>query len=229
MIMNDSFPRILTLLRKEKKISQKAAAADLQISQALLSHYEKGIRECGLDFLVRAADYYGVSCDYLLGRSPERSGAMLTVEDIPDPDTSKSDKMLRGNMVAILNKKLMLNSLNVVYDLMQKSRSKELVNELSNYLMLATYVAFRVQYRSEPKNPAGAFRVQDSLSDALAGAAMLRALAHAECIASGEGYAEVDGLNEEERFVLSPEELKKNYPMFSQSLLNLIQRSEALL
>ena len=72
--MNSDFPRIISLLRKERNISQKQAAADLGVSQALLSHYEKGIRECGLDFLVRAADYYNVSCDYLLGRSPEPSG-----------------------------------------------------------------------------------------------------------------------------------------------------------
>ena len=58
--MNDDFPRIITLQRKERKISQKKAAADLGISQALLSHYEKGIRECGLDFLIRIADYYNV-------------------------------------------------------------------------------------------------------------------------------------------------------------------------
>ena len=49
--VNSDFPRILTLLRKEQGISQKKAAADLGISQALLSHYEKGIRECGLDFI----------------------------------------------------------------------------------------------------------------------------------------------------------------------------------
>lgn len=65
--MNTAFPRILTLLRKERGVSQKQVSTDLQVSQALLSHYEKGIRECGLDFVVRAADYYGVSCDYLLG------------------------------------------------------------------------------------------------------------------------------------------------------------------
>ena len=70
--MNADFSRILTLLRKEKGISQKTAAQQLGVSQALLSHYEKGIRECGLDFLVRCADFYGVSCDYLLGRSQER-------------------------------------------------------------------------------------------------------------------------------------------------------------
>ena len=68
--MNNDFPRILTLLRKERGISQKQAAQDLGISQALLSHYEKGIRECGLDFIVRTADYYNVSCDYLLGKTP---------------------------------------------------------------------------------------------------------------------------------------------------------------
>lgn len=77
-MLNNDFPRILTLLRKERGLSQKKAAADLGISQALLSHYEKGIRECGLDFLIRAAAYYGVSCDYLLGRTPHPSGAVIS-------------------------------------------------------------------------------------------------------------------------------------------------------
>ena len=67
--MNSDFPRIITFLRKERGLSQKQVATDLGISQALLSHYEKGIRECGLDFLVKAADYFEVSCDYLLGRT----------------------------------------------------------------------------------------------------------------------------------------------------------------
>ena len=65
----NSFARVITLLRKEKGITQKQAARDLDISQALLSHYEKGLRECGLDFLVKPCDYYNVSSDYVLGRS----------------------------------------------------------------------------------------------------------------------------------------------------------------
>ena len=40
------FNRIITLLRKERGITQKQAAQELGISQAQLSHYEKGIREC---------------------------------------------------------------------------------------------------------------------------------------------------------------------------------------
>ena len=70
--MNKDFPRIITLLRKEKGLSQKQAATDLDISQALLSHYEKGIRECGLDFIIKLSDYYNVSCDYLLGKTPNK-------------------------------------------------------------------------------------------------------------------------------------------------------------
>ena len=52
----------------------EAAAADLGISQALLSHYENGAREPGLSFVCRACDYYGVTADYMLGRS-QRPGA----------------------------------------------------------------------------------------------------------------------------------------------------------
>lgn len=72
--MNKSFPTRMVLLRKERGMSQKEAAAALGVSQALLSHYEKGIRECGLDFVTRAANFYHVTCDYLLGCSDSRTG-----------------------------------------------------------------------------------------------------------------------------------------------------------
>ena len=78
--MTSDFSRTLALLRKEKKISQRTAAGDLGVSQALLSHYENGLREPGLSFVVRAADYYGVSCDYLLGRSMARDGSAVPAE-----------------------------------------------------------------------------------------------------------------------------------------------------
>ena len=64
------FNRIIKLLRKERGITQKQAAEDLGVSQALLSHYENGAREPGLAFVCRACDYYGVSADFLLGRAP---------------------------------------------------------------------------------------------------------------------------------------------------------------
>ena len=75
--MNNDFPRIITFLRKERGLSQKQAAEDLGVSQALLSHYEKGIRACGMDFLIKAADYYEVSADYLLGRTLQRGSSPI--------------------------------------------------------------------------------------------------------------------------------------------------------
>lgn len=68
------FSEVLSRLRKERGISQKKAATDLGISQALLSHYEKGIRECGLDFVIKCSEYYNVTTDYLLGVSENRNG-----------------------------------------------------------------------------------------------------------------------------------------------------------
>ena len=72
--MKRGFSETMSELRRRKGASQRAAAAELGISQALLSHYENGAREPGLDFVCRACDYYGVSADYLLGRTDEADG-----------------------------------------------------------------------------------------------------------------------------------------------------------
>lgn len=66
--MHVLFAQTLSRLRHEKGVSQREASQALGISQALLSHYENGIREPGLAFVVKACDYYGVSADHLLGR-----------------------------------------------------------------------------------------------------------------------------------------------------------------
>ncbi len=76
--MGETFPAILCRLRKERGLNQRTAAAALHISQALLSHYENGLREPGLAFVAEASAYYGVSADYLLGmtgiRAPRPKG-----------------------------------------------------------------------------------------------------------------------------------------------------------
>ena len=72
--MTRGFSETMSELRRKKGASQRTAAADLGISQALLSHYENGAREPGLDFVCRACEYYDVSADYLLGRTDEPGG-----------------------------------------------------------------------------------------------------------------------------------------------------------
>ncbi len=69
-IQKNSFCNVLSQLRRMRGYSQRKVASDLQISQALLSHYENGAREPGLDFVCRACDYFEVTADCLLGRTP---------------------------------------------------------------------------------------------------------------------------------------------------------------
>lgn len=73
--MNRTFSSTMSALRKKRGLSQRKVAGDLQISQALLSHYENGAREPGLDFVCRVCDYYHVTADYMLGRSGVLDGS----------------------------------------------------------------------------------------------------------------------------------------------------------
>ena len=218
--MNAAFPRMMILLRKERGISQKQAAADLHISQALLSHYEKGIRECGLDFVVAAADYYGVSCDYLLGRTADKSGTMIAVDEIPDNDPNVQDKrMTPAGVLPILNKKLVVNSLHIFFDLLQKCNDKALTAEVSNTLIQMTYVVFRQIYGANPKNPRAMFSVEDYLYQSESIGSAARSAARAGMLA--RRLAEKDQLPE-----VLPDDLQKQYPQFAPSLLNLLRTAE---
>lgn len=87
--MHMTFSHALSRLRREKGVSQRQAAQELEVSQALLSHYENGIREPGLAFVSRACDYYQVSADYLLGRTTERRGITP-----PGEETAREEQLL---------------------------------------------------------------------------------------------------------------------------------------
>lgn len=56
-------------LRKEKKISQIRLAIDLDMNQNSISRYENGERQADYQTLIKFADYFNVSIDYLLERT----------------------------------------------------------------------------------------------------------------------------------------------------------------
>lgn len=226
--MKSDFPRIFSLLRKERGLSQKSVADELGVSQALLSHYEKGIRECGLDFLVRAADFYGVSTDYLLGRSPSPDGMTVSVEEIPEPDAAgKENVMKSAGVLPVLNKKLIANSMNVMFDILAQSGSRELTQDVSNFLMLAVYRMFRALYNMGPKNQPGMFTIPKSIERGYADAAMQRSEADVIAMGAGETAGGEHGpIPHPEALSISTERLSRTYPLFTPSLLNLIQNCE---
>ena len=62
----------LKQLRKEKKLSQLRLAIDLDMNQNTISRYENLEREADYETLIRFADYFKVSLDYLLGRTDHK-------------------------------------------------------------------------------------------------------------------------------------------------------------
>lgn len=59
----------LKQLRKQKGVSQLKLAMDLSMNQNTISRYETGEREADYKTLIKIADYFDVSIDYLLERT----------------------------------------------------------------------------------------------------------------------------------------------------------------
>ena len=211
--MNSDFPRIITFLRKERGLSQKQVAADLGISQALLSHYEKGIRECGLDFLVKAAEYFEVSCDYLLGRTVQRRLASVSADDLPESDEIRH---LKGNIINQINKKLLMNTTTVIFDLLAQIGSKRLTNAVSNYLMSAEYQIFRTIYSAQEQNSQTMFSIDRNRYKNLNSASMLIDLEIIDMLIE----------RNELSLSLSPDVISTYFDKGASSLFNLIQYAE---
>lgn len=217
--MNTNFPRTISLLRKEKGLSQRSVAKELGVSQAVLSHYENGLREPGLDFVARVADYYKVSTDFLLGRTMSREDYTITAEDLPDSSEDK-DNVLRGSMMATLNKKLIINSLSIIFDIVGKSKNKKLITDTAAFFNVAVYKVFRTLYAAKGKNDEKFFSVNENLWPELTNAEL--SLSAMSIKREAEGI-EAEGESVTELPELSQEYIAKEYPVLMQSLLSVLQ------
>ena len=219
--MINDFPRILALLRKERSLSQKQAAADLGINQALLSHYEKGKRECGLAFLVKAADYYDVSTDYLLGRSPSLDGSFVGENDIPDSDELDKSTRAGKDISVVLFKKMIISGIDVIYSLLGKVGNQNLTRAVSEYFMLSVYSCFRLTHRANPKNDSNMFGVKEEM--AFRGAVAGRGICEGKAIiAANEG--DKSGLPQ-----ITTASLESEYNRQATALMSLVKNSEKII
>ena len=69
------FHQRLRDLIEENDITQKKLAADLNIAASTVSSYVQGVREPDFSLLLRLADYFHVSTDYLLGYSSQQTAS----------------------------------------------------------------------------------------------------------------------------------------------------------
>ena len=221
MASTSEFSRTLSLLRQERGVSQRTAASDLGISQALLSHYENGIREPGLSFVVKACDYYHVSADFILGRTLSRDGSMLSSEEVLG--AAEPGNILQGSVLATLQSKLLAGAVGVLFGLLGKLGDKTAINAAAAYLGGAVYQLYRHLYRAAGANEA------------------YFALDPAACTM---GTADADRKLEEVRYAralraqaakkaefpdLSPEALSAGYPGRCQSLTQVLSTADARL
>jgi len=61
-------------IREDRDIRQKDIAKVLNVSQNTYSQYETGVISLTAEVLIKLADYYGVSVDYLLDRTNNQNG-----------------------------------------------------------------------------------------------------------------------------------------------------------
>lgn len=95
----------LKLLRNEKGLQQTEVAKLFELSQSAIAGYEAGVREPKCDILIKFADFYGVSLDYLVGRSDRREsgeGKELT-------DLLKDVVTFNGYELSATNKRRLLD------------------------------------------------------------------------------------------------------------------------
>ena len=65
------FGERLKELREEKELSKLALAKTLQISDAAIGRWERNERDITSHYLIKLADFFDVSIDYLVGRTDD--------------------------------------------------------------------------------------------------------------------------------------------------------------
>ena len=219
--METEFSRIITLLRKEKKLSQKRVAKDLNISQGLLSHYEKGVRECGIDFIIKVAEYYDVSCDYLLGRTAQRK-----TETPSDTEQKKEKSVTYGNSLTQLNKELISNSTAILFELAQQTENKNFQVMLSDYLMATIYRLFRMIHSANSKNPQAMFSLPNEFYNGYTDAFQRIREVEMNALLKGISVNNLPSVARNKIPEISEELLLSEYKEYATSIINVIKLTE---
>lgn len=127
----------LKKLREEKGLLQKDIAKLLNITASAYGFYEQGKRDPDTDVLRKLADFYGVSIDYLMGRTDIRNPAL----------TKKDEKEIEKEIEAM--KKKLLESEGLM--LSGEPVSKEAIESILEALEYGMRQAKRINKKYTPK------------------------------------------------------------------------------
>lgn len=91
----------LRQLRTDKRLRQEQVADLIGVTKSAISAYENDIRQPSYDILVRFANLYRVSTDYLLGRTDDR---VIDVSDLTATEVALVSELV--NSMSVKNKKM---------------------------------------------------------------------------------------------------------------------------
>lgn len=205
--MNNIFPQRLSSLRHKNGWSQKETAARLGISQALLSHYEKGIRECGLNFLVKASSIFSCSTDYLLGITNNINEPVEFNADKIDSDLKEAPELINGRATVI-------NSLSLLYSITARIGKSEINKDFNKFILSEFYYISRLFEKRyfDSKN----FNKELSL-----------ALVNAKSVTATSFANLMNKLDKQDISLnLKKEQIEDEYPTCSKSFYDIINKNE---
>lgn len=122
MEAKELFSHRLKELRTEKSMSLNELAEALQTTSQSLSLYERGERTASIELLAKAAKYFNVSTDYLMGISNNRNDKEKNKEDITIGEVAELAERLTG-----LNQ----DTISVLFNL--NTASKEYIEVLNEF------------------------------------------------------------------------------------------------
>ena len=128
--------------------------------------------------------------------------------------------MLHGSIMATLNKKLLVNSIGVLFDLLGKTGRKEAINAAADYLGTAVYKMFRHLYRADGSKNEDFFSVPARQ--------FMAGVATADMICTEAQYVDALAAHVKEKGNFPPmhnDALMENYPGLYQSLLQIIHNT----
>lgn len=148
------FSTRLSTLRKEKKLTQYSLAESLGFSRGQISNYEQGSREPDQDTLLKIADFFNVSTDYLIGKSNIKEFAEQLIKNFnksAEEDLLKKEKVNIEKEVEEIIKKI--NKLDIEFcDTLADDEDKEYLKLAFEKFLSDVRVYNKQKYTTPKKN-----------------------------------------------------------------------------
>jgi transcriptional regulator with XRE-family HTH domain len=114
-----NFAERVKALREEKKITQEQLGKALNLSRSAIGEIENARKGASLHVLAAMADYFGVTIDYLVGRTEFKKGRLLTSAEIE----SFLPKKLNNLKIAVDDKEQQLSEItkNEIIEVLKKN------------------------------------------------------------------------------------------------------------